>query len=121
MCYNIHGKEKSTKIQRKEDSGKATMNEEKTKNTIKFHSTTTEEKEAIILFDYEEEKISIYTTNQSASKKLLKKLGKPIQIDYIENEVASMKWEVKFCDREKIRKGLSISNFVTNYISKKGE
>lgn len=97
------------------------MNETKAKNTIKFRSTPTDEKEAIILFDYVEEKISIYSTNQSASKKLLKKLGEPLQIDYIENEVASMKWEVKFCDREKIRKGLSISNFVTNYISKKGE
>ena len=97
------------------------MNETKAKNTIKFRPTPTEEKEAIILFDYEGEKISIYSTNQSSSKKLFKKLGQPIQIDYIENEVASMKWEVKFCDREKIRKGLSISNFVTNYISKKGE
>ena len=98
------------------------MNEPKsTKNTIKFHSIATEEKEAIILFDYEEEKISIYTTNPSASRKLLKKLGEPIQIDYIENEVASMKWEVKFCDRKKIIKGLSISNFITSYLSKKGE
>ncbi len=92
-----------------------------TKTTIKFRTTMTEEKEVIILCDYVEEKVTIYSSNQSASKKLLKKIGDPKKIDYTEGEVSSMEWDIPFRDREKIRKGLSISNFVTNYISKKGE
>jgi len=102
-------------------TGRRTQAKEMTKTTIKFKTTTTEEKEIVILCDYVEEKITIYSTNQSASKKLLKKLGEPKKTDYIQGEVASMEWEIPFSNREAIRKGLSISNFVTSYISKKGE
>ena len=91
-----------------------------TKTTnYKFRTTLKEEKETIINFDYEEEVIHLYSTNQSTCKKLLKKIGTPIKIDYVEQEISSMEWKIAFRDRETIRKGLSITNFVTNYISNK--
>ena len=90
-----------------------------TKTTQKLRSTPTEEREVLINFDYEDEVIYLYSTNQSTSKKLLKKVGKPYKIDYVGQEIASMEWRIPFKNREEIRKGLSILNFVTNYISNK--
>lgn len=98
------------------------MKEEQSKSTkiaIKFRTTPTEEKEVLIIFDYEEEVIHLYSTNQSTCKKLMKKIGQPIKQDTIEGQISSMEWRISFKDREKIRKGLSISNFVTNYLSNK--
>ena len=88
-----------------------------TKTTQKFRSTPTEERE--VLINFEDEVIYLYSTNQSTSKKLLKKVGKPYKIDYVGQEIASMEWRIPFKNREEIRKGLSILNFVTNYISNK--
>ena len=79
----------------------------------------TDEKETIINFDYQGEKLSIYTTNQFTAKKLRKKIGQPIKTNFEEGMTASEEWTISFKDREKIKKILSISNFVTFYLSKK--
>mgnify|MGYP003571418699 CR=1 FL=1 len=93
-------------------------NNSSTKTKNKWNSIPLDEKEVLILVDYYERTITIYTSNQPTSTKLLKKLGEPTRKDYFEGLVASMEWKVSFDDREKIRKAMSLTNFVSLYQSK---
>ena len=64
MCYNTIGEIKKTLQQDKGD------------DTMKWTSIPTDEKETILNFDYFDNKVNLYTTNQPTGNRL-KKIGEP--------------------------------------------
>lgn len=89
--------------------------------TNKWESISLDEKESIINFDYFEGIVNVYTSNQSTGNRIKKKIGEPFKIGMNEGKIFSMEWKIPFNDREKIRKGLSIVNFITTHQSLKKE
>lgn len=87
----------------------------------KWESISIEEKESIINFDYFEGVVNVYTTNQSTGNRIKKKIGEPDRTQTNQGQIYSMEWKIPFNDREKIRKGLSIVNFITTHQSLKKE
>lgn len=85
----------------------------------KWNYIPIEEKETIINFNYSEECLIIYTTNQSTGKKLTKKIGQPSRIDYKEGMIQSEEWKIPFKERDNMKKCLSINNFVSFYLSQR--
>lgn len=90
-------------------------------NKSKWNSIPNDEKETIINFDYFEECLTIFTTNQMTARKLTKKVGQPSKIDYYQGQITSEEWRIPFKEREHLKKSLSINNFVTFYLSNKEE
>jgi len=87
----------------------------------KWESISLDEKESIINFDYFEGIVNVYTTNQSTGNRIKKKIGEPFKTGLNEGKIFSMEWKIPFNDREKIRKGLSIVNFITTHQSNRVE
>lgn len=87
----------------------------------KWESISIDEKESIINFDYLEGIVNVYTTNQSTGNRIKKKIGEPIKKGINQGQIFSMEWKIPFNDREKIRKGLSIVNFITTHQSNRVE
>ena len=88
---------------------------------MKWTSIPTEEKETILNFDYFENKVNLYTTNQATGNRLKKKIGEPSRRDYFEGKIASEEWTIPFKEREKLRKIFSINLFVSSHLSKSGD
>ena len=88
---------------------------------MKWTSIPTDEKETILNFDYFENKVNLYTTNQSTGNRLKKKIGEPTRETYLEGKIASQEWTIPFHDRDKLRKIFSINLFVSSYLSGNGE
>ena len=65
--------------------------------------------------------VNVYTTNQSTGNRIKKKIGEPFKTGLNEGKIFSMEWKIPFNDREKIRKGLSIVNFITTHQSNRVE
>ena len=109
MCYNTIGEIKKTLQQDKGD------------DTMKWTSIPTDEKETILNFDYFDNKVNLYTTNQPTGNRLKKKIGEPTRETYFEGKIASQEWTIPFQEREKLRKIFSINLFVSSHLSKSGE
>lgn len=109
MCYNTIGEIKKTLQQDKGD------------DTMKWTSIPTDEKETILNFDYFDNKVNLYTTNQPTGNRLKKKIGEPTRETYFEGKIASQEWEIPFQERDKLRKIFSINLFVSSHLSKSGE
>lgn len=88
---------------------------------MKWTSIPTDEKETILNFDYFDNKVNLYTTNQATGNRLKKKIGEPTKQTYFEGMIASQEWEILFQEREKLRKIFSINLFVSSHLSKNGE
>lgn len=87
-------------------------------NEDKWISIPIDEQETIINLDYQDKCLHLYTCNQATSKRLQKKIGKPNEIDHQNNLVCGTTWEIKFQDRESIRKALSLGSLITTHQSK---
>lgn len=87
----------------------------------KWETIPIDEKESLIDFDYFEGIVNVYTSNQSTGNRIKKKIGEPYKKGINEGKVYSMEWKIPFNDREQIRKGLSIVNFITTHQSNKME
>ena len=72
------------------------------------------ETESIITFDNYEKKVNVYSTRNATIKKLIKQLGKPANISYINGQIFDAEWDIPFSDRVKIRKLLSINTYFLN-------
>ena len=88
-------------------------------DSMKWKQTSIDERETIINFDYLSSIVNIYTTNQATGNRISKKIGSPTETHFLNKEVFSMEWKIPFKDREAIKKGLSISNFVSMHQSEK--
>ena len=106
MCYNRTWRDKE-----------ATTKQNKGDDIMKWTSIPTDEKETILNFDYFENKVNLYTTNQATGNRLKKKIGKPTKTTYFEGKIASEEWTIKFQERDKLRKIFSINLFVSSYLS----
>ena len=95
------------------------MQKETIKKSNKWASIITEEKESIINFDDFKEILHCYTRNNATGNRIKKKIGDPTKTDYIEGKIFSMSWDIPFSDRERIKKVLSVNNFVTSYKSRR--
>lgn len=88
---------------------------------MKWTSIPIDEKETILNFDYFENKVTLYTTNQPTGNRVKKKIGEPTRTTYLEGKIASEEWTIPFQEREKLRKIFSINLFVSSHLSKSGE
>lgn len=88
---------------------------------MKWTSIPTEEKETTLNFDYYDNKLHLYTTNQATANRLKKKIGEPSRRTYFKGKIASEEWKIPFQEREKLRKVFSINLFVSSYLSGNGE
>lgn len=104
-CYNIYRDKDHLNKKRESDFN------------MKWTTIPTDEKETLLNFDYFENKVNLYTTNQATGNRLKKKIGEPSKTNYFEGKIASEEWTIPFKEREKLRKIFSINLFVSSYLS----
>lgn len=89
------------------------------KQSNKWYKLLAEERETYIHFDDYLEKAIVVARHNVIGNKLKKKIGQPSKIDTCKGLVCCMEWEIPYSDRDKIKKLLSINNFITTYKSNK--
>lgn len=87
-----------------------------TKNN--WYSIPIDEQETIINFDYFDHKIILYTTNKATSNRLQKKIGEPDEITKTNGLISGTTWNLKFEQRETIKKAISLGSLLTMNQSK---
>lgn len=79
-----------------------------------FCNKPVEEWETQISILFEMKVVNIFSTRPSTIKKLLKVLGEPDKVDYLDGLVYSMEWNLSFSSRLLIRKVLTLSTLVSD-------
>lgn len=77
-----------------------------------------EEQETIINLDYLDKKISLYTTRYAVANKLKNKIGEPTKINYSNNKIDSVEYEMSMNDK-RARYLLSVRVLLLRTIEKK--
>lgn len=77
-----------------------------------------EEQETIINLDYLDKKISLYTTRYAVANKLKNKIGEPTKINYSNNKIDSVEYEMSMNDK-RTRYLLSVRVLLLRTIEKK--
>lgn len=80
-------------------------------DNLKFARKSNDEVETIISFDNEKRMLNVYTTRIATARRLLKYLGRPYNIEFVDDEIYYLEWNIPFDNRILIRKVLSINNF----------
>lgn len=86
---------------------------------MKWETFLAEEREAFIHFEDISQRIIVFVRDNVTGNKLKKKIGDPERIETHNNKICSMQWEIPYSERDKIRKALSINNYISTYKSSK--
>jgi hypothetical protein len=73
----------------------------------KFYKTLPQEQETIVNISYFDEETTIYTSRKQQIERLLKELGKPEQVYYIDKAITGCSWKIPFSDKKRTAKCLS--------------
>ncbi len=66
----------------------------------KFYNTIPEEQETIININYGAKKVNCYTSRYAVYERLIKKLGEPTQVYYIDKKISGASWTIPFSDKK---------------------
>ena len=68
----------------------------------KFYKTDIEEQETIINVDYSKKETVCYSCRKTQIERLIKKLGVPKKIYYINKKICGAKWIIPFTDNKRM-------------------
>lgn len=80
----------------------------------KFYNTNPEEQETVINIDYYESKVNIYTSKKSIYERVLRKIGKPTKVYYLNKTICGANWTIPFSDKKSITSILSRPTLIGN-------
>lgn len=79
-----------------------------------FYNTAIEEQETVIIIDYFESKLKVYTSRKSIYKKICRKIGEPNETYYTNGKISGAKWDIPFSDKKTISAVLSRPTLIAN-------
>lgn len=79
-----------------------------------FYNTDIEEQETVIIIDYFESKLKVYTSRKSIYKKICRKIGEPKEVYYTKEKISGAKWDISFSDKKTISAVLSRPTLIAN-------
>lgn len=82
---------------------------------MNFYKFDKEELEAILLFDYFDDTLHLSSNKQTVANRLIKKLGMPDKIDYIQGVPCSVEYIISMKDKNLLSKALNMSNYTVRY------
>lgn len=84
----------------------------------KWQKIDRDEQESVIVLDYGQKELSLYTARETVYKRLLKKIGKPTKIYYRNNLITGVDWTIPFNNENAVKifsKKLLIRKYKINY------
>lgn len=79
-----------------------------------FYKTSSEEQETAINIDYYKSNVNIYTSKKSIYNRIIKKIGKPTNIYYIDKKISGANWIIPFSEKKNITAILSRPTLIGN-------
>ena len=69
----------------------------------KWQNINREEQECVIILDYGQKELNLYTSREAVYKRLIKKIGNPIKIYYNKNLISGASWKLKFANEKTVK------------------
>lgn len=79
---------------------------------MKWEAINLDEQETLIIYDYYEKVVSIYTSRSIVYNKILKKIGQPTKTNINFGKIYSAEWIIPFQDRKKIQHAITLANML---------
>lgn len=79
----------------------------------KWQDVSRNEQETTIILDYKQKEIDLYTSREAVSKRLIRKIGNPTKVYYINSLVSGTRWTIPFDSERAVKifsKNLLIGN-----------
>lgn len=80
-------------------------------NFNEFYNTIPEEQESIISVKKANKEVDIYSSSKIDCKRIMRRIGKPLKVEYTKGRISGMYWKIPFNDK-RLRYFLSRQIFI---------